>query len=177
MHCTNPECPDIEKYGIPGNYHDGIETCPKCGARLVASETTESPVVRVDAAPVYENLLWLYSPRSEGELALVRSVLLWAGIRHCVHNNYFGAMRVGPDIDLLNRRTIMVPERHAEEARELLLDYIEATSEENVPLLTRDRLRIVLEFVVFGWFLPGKMRSRKYYDALESHAAQSGHDG
>ena len=118
--------------------------------------------------PVYENLLWLYSPRSEGELALLRAILQWAGIRHFVHNNYFGALPVGPDIDLLNRRTIMVPERHAEEARDLLLDYLDVTSKNQLPLLARDRIRVILEVVVFGWFLPGKMRSRKYYDALSS---------
>lgn len=116
----------------------------------------------------YADLRWLYAPRSEGELAVLRSVLQWAGIRHFVHNNYFGTMQVGPEIDLLNRKTIMVPAVQAEQARELVLDFLDVTTSNQLPLLARDRVRMVVEFLVFRWFIPGKMPSKKYFDRLPS---------
>lgn len=168
MRCPNPNCPDIAKFGFPGDYRDGITVCPKCGTDLVpvAPEVKVTSQRRIVIG--YEKLLWLYSPRSEWELALLKSIFKWAGIRYFVHNNHFGTMRVGPDIDLLNRKTIMVPETQAAEALDLVLNYLNATSERQMPLLARDRIRVVIEFFLFHWFIPGKMKSKRYNDQLVS---------
>ena len=42
--CPNPDCPDVRKSGIPGEYVSGITVCPKCQSALVpAKPTTQSP--------------------------------------------------------------------------------------------------------------------------------------
>ncbi len=35
MYCPNPECPDFQEDGRPGEYVDTMTMCPKCGATLV----------------------------------------------------------------------------------------------------------------------------------------------
>ncbi len=36
VYCPNPECPDFQEDGVPGEYIDTMTACPKCGATLVA---------------------------------------------------------------------------------------------------------------------------------------------
>ena len=36
--CPNPGCPDIELFGVRGEYGTGVSHCPKCGALLEESE-------------------------------------------------------------------------------------------------------------------------------------------
>ena len=50
----------------------------------------------------------LYSPDNDAELALIKSLLDAEGIHYFVHNDHFGTLRVGPRIELLNTKTIMV---------------------------------------------------------------------
>jgi hypothetical protein len=46
MICPNPDCPDIELFNVQGEYGKGVETCPKCGTRLVAGpEPPDEPPV------------------------------------------------------------------------------------------------------------------------------------
>jgi hypothetical protein len=108
----------------------------------------------------------LYSPRSEGETALLKSILTAAAIPHFVHNDFFGSLRVGPQIDLLNMKTIMVPEESREQAQELILDYLQATLPAPKPTLLRDKVRNVIEFLLFGWFIPGRIPCRKAYNQM-----------
>jgi len=108
----------------------------------------------------------LYSPRNEGEAALVESILSAAGIPFFVHNEFFGAMRVGPQIDLLNMKTFMVSEESGQEAQELIADYLQTTRPAPRPTLLRDRIRVVIELLLFGWFIPGRMPCRRAYDQL-----------
>jgi hypothetical protein len=109
----------------------------------------------------YEQLVKLYSPRGEGELALLRSVLDRVEIPYFVQNNHFGALHVGPEVDLFNRKTILVPEARAEAAQELILDFLKVSAEDRAPWTLKDRVRMVLELLLFGWFIPGRMTRRK----------------
>jgi uncharacterized Zn finger protein (UPF0148 family) len=45
--CPNPDCPDIELFGVRGEYGEGVVTCPKCGTRLVklTEASAEAPPV------------------------------------------------------------------------------------------------------------------------------------
>ena len=36
MYCPNRKCPDFERTGEPGEYVEGVTTCPYCGSALVA---------------------------------------------------------------------------------------------------------------------------------------------
>ncbi len=115
----------------------------------------------------------LYSPRTEGESALLKSIMDYSGIPYYVRNDFFASLRVGPHIDLLNVKTIMVPEECREQAQEFILNYLSTTVPDPFPLLLRDRLRVVLEFFLFGWFVPGKMPGRKYREILEARTYEA----
>jgi len=109
-------------------------------------------------------MIKLYSPVHETELALIESILMGEGIPYYVHNNHFGTPRIGPPIELFNKKTIMVAPDNEERARELLSDFLKSTAEpqvmeEKYSLL--DRLRVVAEFLLFGWFIPGKRCNKK----------------
>lgn len=104
-------------------------------------------------------MIKLHSPVNEAELALIESILMGEGIPYYVHNNYLGTLRIGPPIELFNKKTIMVPPDFEERARELLADFLEKTAEPQVEWTKYsilDKLRIVAEFLIFGWFIPGK---------------------
>jgi hypothetical protein len=38
MYCANPRCPDLKRTGEPGEYVEGVTTCPYCGSALVAKK-------------------------------------------------------------------------------------------------------------------------------------------
>lgn len=99
----------------------------------------------------------LYSPETEVELILLQSVLTAAGIDYFVKNKTFGALTPGPQIALCNRRTFLVPEDQLAEARELVREFLHRTGApepRRYPL--REKIRMVVEFLFFGWFLPGR---------------------
>jgi hypothetical protein len=50
MICPNAECPDRIISGIPGEYRDGIEKCPKCGSDLVPDELLQALPSEPDTA-------------------------------------------------------------------------------------------------------------------------------
>jgi hypothetical protein len=55
----------------------------------------------------------------------------------------------------------MVPEECASEAVELLADLNLPAAIPSVPLPLRDRMRIVLEGLLFGWFVPGSRKMKR----------------
>ena len=107
----------------------------------------------------------LFSPRSEPELLLLRSILDDAGIYYFVKNDLFGSLAVGPQIDHYNRKTVYVRPEELEEAQALLGEFLEKTGlgeparAEDLRLI--DVLRMVFELLVFGWFMPGRHRRRR----------------
>lgn len=111
-----------------------------------------------DTQPMVE----LHSPAGEAELLLLRSVLDGAGLHYFVKGDLFGSLTVGPQIDHYNRKTIYVhPEEH-EEARALVAEFLTKTSEPRRAaardLRLGDVVRMVVEVLVFGWFMPGRRR-------------------
>ena len=118
-------------------------------------------------------MIKLYSPRTEGEAALLKSVLDAARIPYFVHNDYFASLRIGPQIDLLNMKTFMVPDDSRERAQDLILDYLETITANPKPLLLRDKVRVVLEFLIFHWFVPGRMRAPKHWDQLDEDGGRT----
>ena len=61
----------------------------------------------------------LVEPQSEGELALIKSLLEGNGIRYYVQNEFFGGLYPGLSLPF-NRRAVMVEERELERAGILL---------------------------------------------------------
>ncbi|HEX2253612.1 MAG TPA: DUF2007 domain-containing protein [Thermoanaerobaculia bacterium] len=75
-------------------------------------------------------MLPLYSPHSEIELLILRSILDDAGIHYFVRNESFGSLYLGAHLEAYNRKTICVPEVEADEARALLAEYLRRTGPE-----------------------------------------------
>ena len=53
-------------------------------------------------------MIKLYSPRDLAELTLIESILEGENIPYFIHNDHFGSLEVGPQIDMLNMNTLMV---------------------------------------------------------------------
>jgi hypothetical protein len=107
----------------------------------------------------------LYSPENDSELALVKSILEGEGIRYFVHNDHFGTLEVGPKINLFNAKTIMVSEDQYEMAKEIIEDFLTNTKGMSTPTPHRysfiDKIRMVIETLLFTWFIPGNRWKRR----------------
>jgi hypothetical protein len=103
----------------------------------------------------------VFSPQSEPELAVVRSLLEAHDIPVFVHNRHFGSLLPGLQINAYNTQSVMVPEEHVADALELLSGFKRADSgPPSPPLPWFDRARVVIEGLLFGWLVPGR-RDRK----------------
>lgn len=105
------------------------------------------------------NLVELYSPDTEIEVLLVKSILTEAGIDFFIQNDTFGSLTVGPRIALYNKKTVFVAADQKDEARSLIRDLHDKTEVAEPPAYTLgDKLRMVAEFFLFGWIMPGRRR-------------------
>ena len=116
---------------------------------------------------VRAQLVPVFRPEDGVELALAQSVLEAHGIPYFVHNGGFGGLYPGMQIDLYNVRTIMVPETAAEAAHDLLAHFLERRGESaeasagvEKRLSWWDRVRLILELILFGWCVPPAKRRR-----------------
>ena len=64
-------------------------------------------------------MIKFYSPDTESELAILKSLFDAEKIHYYVLNDYFGTLRVGPKIDLFNAKTIYVSKSDIERARDI----------------------------------------------------------
>lgn len=158
--CPNTKCPDGELFGVRGESTDATH-CPKCGTRLedVQPSPKHQPAARIGSntrrAPHSpRTIVPLIAPRSSAELAVISSVLRAEGIFFFVHNERFGSLIVGPVIPLHNERTICVHPENLERAAEALQVTSVGKAESGGRYTRRDRLRVLLEGLLFGWFVP-----------------------
>ena len=110
-----------------------------------------------------KKMIKIHVPTDELELAMIRGVLDSEGINYFVHNDHFGSMRVGPQIDLLNKKTIMVAPEDAERVKAVisdLLDHELPEEKEEEKYSVGQKLRMILEAVIFGWFVLGRKRRK-----------------
>lgn len=70
----------------------------------------------------------VYSPRNEAELIHLRAVLDAAGVPIFVVNDHCGSMRVEAKVAVTAAKTICVKERDVGRARDLIQDYLTATT-------------------------------------------------
>jgi len=71
-------------------------------------------------------MIKIHSPNDEVEMSMIRGLLDSEGIRYFIHNYHFGSMKIGPQIDLYNRRTVMVAPEDADRAREVIAGFQES---------------------------------------------------
>ena len=108
----------------------------------------------------------VYKPEDSVQLALAESALAAHGIPYFVHNRGMGSLYPGPQIDHYNDRTIMVPPSAADAAREVLSEFLTSeevagAKEENEPRHSvGQKIRLVVEALVFGWFIPRSKRGK-----------------
>jgi hypothetical protein len=126
-------------------------------------------------------MIELYSPRNEGELMLLKSIFQAAGIRFFVHNDAFGSLTVGPRIDRYNQKRIFIADADYRDAQELLQEFLVKTRDGREasprPLPVREKIRLVVEFLVFGWIVPGRRRTSPPRLRLIKGAATAPPDG
>jgi len=105
-------------------------------------------------------LVRVLSPESQSEIVAVVAMLEAHDIPCLVHNAGFGGLFPGPQINAYNTRSIMVPEERAAEALELLKEYQSQPPDpaDGLKPKASGKLRNILEFFLFGWFVPGARR-------------------
>jgi hypothetical protein len=95
--CPNPECPDLEEYGRPGEFRDEIDLCPQCGTSLVPYEAPKEGITEadpgddflddtIDAAGIDESLVLGGSVNNATHATIAKSLLEDAGIPFHVRN-------------------------------------------------------------------------------------------
>jgi len=113
-------------------------------------------------------MIKLYSPKNEVELSFIKSIFDGESISYFVHNDHFGSLQIGPQIELFNAKTIMVDENHFDRAKDLLDDFLKnitPTPDTVTPgYSVFDKIRMIIEVVLFSWIMPGRKRVRKNYE-------------
>jgi hypothetical protein len=112
-------------------------------------------------------LCLIATPESEAELSLLLCELESRDIPVFVQNAGFGGLFPGPSIASYNARRVMVPEDFVEAAQDALQDLaqsthaldddandVETASSASLPSRSASALRMVVEFLWFGWFMP-----------------------
>jgi hypothetical protein len=103
----------------------------------------------------------VFTPDSEPELVTVVAMLEAHDIPCFVHSGALGSLYPGPQIDWFNRRSIMVPEEKVSTALELIREFESQPTEPqepDPPPPPRSALRVLLEVLLFGWFIPSRSR-------------------
>jgi hypothetical protein len=138
-------------------YRPSFTVCSDCNVQLVPELSPEQP------KSSYE-IINLYSPNNEMELAMIKSILDSEEINYFVNNENFGSLEVGPQIALFNRRMITVRDDQYERASELIKDYVRNTAQnEDEPergYSLFDKVRMAIEVLLFGWLMPGRKSKR-----------------
>jgi len=125
MWCPNPDCPDREVNGRPGEFVDTLTRCPFCGAELVAALEPEEPRRVEDLADELDGLDAVLEVSDPAEIAIVRSILDGAEIPYLARGQErLAALRGGHASYRLGAGAgavvFLVPAERAEEARALL---------------------------------------------------------
>ena len=104
-------------------------------------------------------LVRVFSPQTESEKAVAISLLEAHEIPVFVHGGNIGSLLPGLQINAYNTQSLMVPEERVSDAVELLADLRRDSSASAAdPLPWGDRLRVVLEGLLFGWIFPAGRR-------------------
>lgn len=114
-------------------------------------------------------MIRIYSPTDEVELSMIRGLLDSEGIHFFVHNDHFGSMEVGPQIELFNKKAIMVAPEEVDLAKHIIADFLGRELPEEVENTAHyslgQKLRMIFEALFFWWFMPGKKRRKTTDDA------------
>ncbi|MBK6596580.1 MAG: DUF2007 domain-containing protein [Proteobacteria bacterium] len=106
-------------------------------------------------------LVPVLSPETNSELVVAVALLEAHDVFCFVHNAGFGGLYPGVQLHIHNARRIYVPEEQVEAALELLRDFDrEIDAPLYSPMSGRDKFRMVVELLLFGWFMPDSRARR-----------------
>jgi hypothetical protein len=92
---------------------------------------------------------------SESQAVVVASLLRAHDIPHFIQGYGFGGLFPGPQIGSYNTRQLLVPQSCVDRARDLLADLVEESTEvTSPPQGLWPKLRLVVEALLLGWFIP-----------------------
>ena len=97
----------------------------------------------------------IFTPRTQADLAVVLCLLDAYGFPYFVHNDGFGGLYPGVVFDLINLRRVLVPTEMASDARQLIDDFLPGIESPPNNMSRADKLRVVVEGLLLGWFIPG----------------------
>ena len=105
-------------------------------------------------------MITIASVQTETELCFLRMALESNGIPFLVVGEHFGGLWPGISIASYNQRVIRVHASDAKRAREIV-DELRRDSHPAPPTLGwPSKLRMILESLMFGWFVPGNTRHK-----------------
>jgi hypothetical protein len=96
----------------------------------------------------------ILQPGNPAYLALVESVLMANGIPYFVHSRHLGGLLPGVQISHYNVCTVMVPPDARDDAVEVLKEMYFAPQSAR-PRKKPPFLRVGIEYLFAGWFIPG----------------------
>ena len=105
------------------------------------------------------SLVPVLRPDSEAELATTVAMLEARGVPCFVRGGGIGSLLPGVQVESFNARAIMVPEDRANEAIALIADLrgsADDGEDKTPPPAAPSKLRTLAEFLLFGWFVPGR---------------------
>ena len=111
----------------------------------------------------------IYSPETEFDLTFIKSLLEAEGVEYFVQNDHFGSLEIGPVINLYNSKNIFVSEKDIDKSKEIIENYLQTQQEDHSDEKTKYNIfhsfkrsaRLVIEFLIFGWCVPGTQRNKK----------------
>jgi hypothetical protein len=98
----------------------------------------------------------IYIPDRPWELALVLCLFDAYGVPHFVHNSYLGGLFPAcPQIEISTTCAGFIFPPEMLPTRQLLEDFFPGLGATPYEMSDRDKLRVVLECFLGGWFIPG----------------------
>jgi hypothetical protein len=115
-------------------------------------------------------------PQSESDLSVMLCTLEAHGIKAFVQGGGIGSLYPGPQVPFFNARQVMVPSEDADKARKALAVLTQPVAKDTYrwPGFLH-MLRMLVEFVTFGWFVPCEPR-RRIAKSMSDNSSRPEHD-
>ena len=104
-------------------------------------------------------MITLFHARDDSEVMFLRALLQSYEIPFFIIGENFGSLYPGVQIPSYNERRFTVPEEYFDEAKGILEEHLEMYEPAAANLTTKSKLRILFEFLFWGWYFPnGKQK-------------------
>ena len=101
-----------------------------------------------------KSMITVCHPYDEMELSFIVCILNREEIPYLIIGQHFGAIVPGIQIPAYNERTVQVPQIFAKRAIEAIKEFRELDVRNELTFTTTSKLRMLIEAILFGWFLP-----------------------